>query len=117
MSNLISTNYSTKTQQILIKTQNLAEQRQHKLVPNFYNGIKSKLEFFCLRHNTYNKTTYKKYIYSKWGCLCCAKDVWIKPRSKEICEKISKTLKNKPKNYDSWLKGRTGSNIHLINMD
>lgn len=109
MSKFYFTNYLTKTQQILTKTQNLAKQRQHKLLTETYNGIKSNLEVFCLRHKTHNKTTYKKYMYSKWGCLCCAKDIWTKPRSNETREKISKAHKNKPKNYESWLKGKTGS--------
>jgi len=98
-----------KTQTILAKAQYLADQQQHQLLTQTYNGIKSNLEFFCLLYKTHNKTTYKKYIYSKWGCLCCAKEVWIKPRSKEICKKISLAQKNKPKTYTPWLKGKTGS--------
>lgn len=97
-----------KKQQQLQYIQNLAKSRNHQVLTENYQGIRSALTIYCLKHNQTTQTTYYKYKYAKWGCSCCAKIVWHQPRPKNVGEKISKAHKNKPKNYDVWLKGRIG---------
>jgi hypothetical protein len=45
---------------------------------------------------------------TKWGCYCCTQASRRRAKSSKVREKISKTLKNKPKQYKSWLLGKTG---------
>lgn len=87
----------------------LANQRSHLILTEKYDHFNSELIVFCQTHKKKHVTTFHKYKKTKLGCPCCALASWKKPRSKNVCEKISKSLKNKPKKYTSWLLGKTGS--------
>ena len=100
-----------KNPQVLLKqTSDLASLRYHTILTKNYNNMNSELIIFCHRHQKKHATTFRKYKRTKWGCPCCAQASWKKPRSLKTREKISKSLKNKPKNYRSWLLGKTGPN-------
>lgn len=103
-------NHLTKKQKQLILIERLASSRSHKVIKGDHSFFNSELIVFCTLHKKTHFTTYHKYKKTKLGCLCCAQAVWKSPRSKTVCDKISKAQKNKVKNYTCWLKGKTGPN-------
>ena len=88
--------------------ENLAKLRNHQIVENNYLNCTSKIKIVCLTHNKIYITTYKNYKRSKFGCLCCS-SLKGKSRPDYVKQKISKALKDKPKKYSSWLKGKKGN--------
>lgn len=86
----------------------LAKLRFHSILTEKYEYYNSELIVFCQLHKTKHVTTFHKYKKTTLGCPCCAKVSKKKPRNKRTKEKISKSLKNKPKKYTSWLLGKTG---------
>ena len=70
---LITTQITTK--QIKVREiYELAQKRNHKVLKADYRNAQSKLEIFCIKHNTTHSTTFTNYKKSKTGCFCCGHD-------------------------------------------
>ena len=104
-------NIKNKKQKLEIEKyfQNLAVLRNHTILENNYIHCKSEIKIFCLIHKKTYITNYKNYKRSKFGCLCCS-SLKGKQRPDSVKQKIAETHRGKPKNYSSWLKGKTGPN-------
>lgn len=81
----------------LKKTKLLAKARGHLILTEKYENGSSECVVFCQRHHEQHVTTFRKYKNTKWGCYCCSQASRKSPRSIVVREKISKSLKNKPK--------------------
>ena len=84
------------------KLTNLTNLRGHKIINSSFKTKESSLTLYCFKHNKTFITTLCNYERAKFGTSCCA--------SESSKKKISKALKNKPKKYTSWLKGKKGKN-------
>ena len=87
----------------------IAKKRFHIILTEKYENNTSELIVFCQRHKEKHAKTFRRYKNTKWGCYCCNQASRKKARNSNVREKISKSLKNKPKQYKSWLLGKTGS--------